>query len=70
MLAEISLTIYFEDKAPEVIAIKGNNKFSQIYEILSKREVLQYEIFADNMDITYDYLEWYCENSEWLQCHA
>lgn len=58
MFAEIILTIYFEDKAPENTVIEGDSKFSKIHKILSEREVFQYEIFADNFDVTLDYLDW------------
>jgi hypothetical protein len=62
MLAQISLTIYFEDKAPEVIVIEGDKPFSQIHKILSEREVFQYEVLADRYDITHNYLEWMINN--------
>lgn len=58
MLAKITLTIYFEDKAPENIVIEGDSKFNKIHKILSKCEVYNYEIFADGFDVTLDYLDW------------
>lgn len=58
MLAQIILTIYFENKAPENTVIEGDSKFSKIHEILSEREVFEYEITADGYDITADYLYW------------
>lgn len=58
----ITLVLYFLDSQPETIAIEGDLPFSQIREILSNREVYEYEVSAGRYDITYDYLDWYCQN--------
>lgn len=60
MFEEITLCLYFEDAPTEKIVIEGEHKFSQIRDILSKREVAQYEVYAGDWNITFDYLDWYC----------